>query len=62
MKIEWPKLIFFVLLIGAWLFVLIWFMQKGMEEKEKKENERLREVYSPMSDSPEIQKAYDEVR
>lgn len=62
MKIEWPKLIFFVFLIGAWLFVLIWFMEKGMEEKEKRENERLREVYSPMSDSPEIQKAYDEVR
>ena len=61
MKMNWPKLIFFVIMVSVWAMVMVCVV-KMAKDHNKEENKRLREIYSPMSDSPEIQKAYDEIR
>lgn len=58
---NWPKLIFFVIMVSVWATVMVMFVKLGTDHKEA-EQKRLRDSYSPMSDSPEIQEAYDAIR
>jgi len=61
MKVNWSKLIFVIFMMSAWLTVMVIFIKAGSESKEKRELE-LRQKYSPMSDSKEIQEAYNSIR
>jgi len=61
MKVNYPKLIFVIFMMSAWISVMVVFIKIGSESKEKRELE-LRQKFSPMSDGKDIQEAYNSIR
>jgi hypothetical protein len=60
-RVNWAHLIFILIMLGFTTLFFIGIFKLAKDHKEAKQ-QRLRELYSPMSDSPEIQEAYDAVR
>jgi hypothetical protein len=48
-------------MMGVWSMVMWSFIKLGSDSKEKRQK-YLRESFSPMTEDPEIQEAYDAIR
>jgi hypothetical protein len=48
-------------MMGVWAMVMACFIKLGLDKKEARQ-EYLRESFSPMTEDPEIQEAYDAIR
>jgi len=61
MRVNWQHLIFAIVMISVWAVVMFSFLKIASDHKEDRQ-ENLRENFSPMSENPEIQEAYDAIR
>lgn len=58
MKVNWGKLIFFILMMISYFLIIGWFATRADENEKANKKDYYKSHYSRMSDSPEIKNAY----